>query len=65
LRFYIGGTLVGTATGTHGTTNNLLRFGRWSTNSEFWNGLIDEVRIYSRALSQAELQIDMNTPIGN
>src|SRR6185369_10531618 len=27
-------------------------------------GTIDEVRIYNRALSQAEIQSDMNTPIG-
>jgi len=65
LRFYIGGALVGTATGTHGTNNSALRFGRWSSNGEFWNGLIDEVRIYGRALSQAEVQVDLTTPIGN
>ena len=28
------------------------------------NGLIDEVRIYNRALTAGELQTDMNTPIG-
>jgi hypothetical protein len=28
-------------------------------------GLIDEVRIYNRALSQAEIQVDMATPVGN
>jgi chitodextrinase len=31
----------------------------------YFNGLIDEVRIYNRALSQAEIQSDMNTPVGN
>ena len=30
----------------------------------YFNGLIDEVRIYNRALSQAEIQTDMNTPLG-
>jgi hypothetical protein len=29
----------------------------------FFNGTIDEVRIYSRALSSAEIQTDMNTPV--
>src|SRR5262249_16779407 len=29
-----------------------------------FNGRIDEVRIYSRALTQAEIQVDMNTPVG-
>jgi hypothetical protein len=31
--------------------------------SEWFSGLIDEVRVYNRALPQAELQIDMTTPI--
>jgi hypothetical protein len=65
LRFYIAGALVGTAAGAHGSNNSALRFGRWSSNGEYWNGLIDEVRIYGRALSQAEVQVNLNTPIGN
>jgi hypothetical protein len=32
-------------------------------NSETFNGVIDELRIYNRPLSQAEIQADMNTPI--
>ncbi len=31
----------------------------------FFKGIIDDVRIYNRALSQAEIQADMNTPVGN
>jgi hypothetical protein len=65
LRFYIGGTLVRSKVGAHGSSNELLRFGRWNSNDEFWNGLIDEVRIYNRRLSRAEVRVDMNTPIGN
>jgi fibronectin type 3 domain-containing protein len=34
------------------------------TGGFYFNGIIDEVRIYNRALSQAEIQTDMNTPIG-
>ena len=30
-----------------------------------FNGIIDDVRIYKRALSQAEIQADMNTPVGS
>ena len=30
----------------------------------YFNGIIDDVRIYNRALSQAEIQADMNTPVG-
>jgi chitodextrinase len=32
-------------------------------SSYFWNGSIDDLRLYSRALTQAEVQADMNTPI--
>jgi len=30
-----------------------------------FNGIIDDVRIYNRALSRAEIQADMNTPVGS
>ncbi|MFC6375603.1 LamG-like jellyroll fold domain-containing protein, partial [Nonomuraea thailandensis] len=30
---------------------------------EHFNGLIDEVRIYNRALSTTEIQTDMSTPL--
>jgi hypothetical protein len=32
---------------------------------EFFQGFIDEIRIYDRALAPGEIQADMNTPIGN
>ena len=31
--------------------------------SEYFNGTLDEMRVYNRALSQSEIQTDMNTPI--
>jgi len=34
-----------------------------SANHDFFGGRIDEVRVYSRALAQTEVQTDMNTPI--
>src|SRR5204863_10129020 len=40
-----------------------LVFGQ-SHAGERWNGAIDDVRIYDRAQSQAEVQLDMNTPVG-
>jgi len=40
-----------------------LRFGGNSIWGEYFQGLIDEVRIYNRALSQSEIQSDMNTPV--
>jgi hypothetical protein len=65
LRFYLGGNLVGSAAGDHASKNTDLIFGRWTPASEFWNGLIDEVRIYNRALSQTEIQTNLATPVGN
>ena len=35
------------------------------TGGFYFNGMIDEVRIYNRALTQSEIQADMNTPVGN
>jgi hypothetical protein len=40
-----------------------LYIGQFGGNADRLNGTIDEVRIYNRALSQAEIQQDMNTPI--
>ena len=36
--------------------------GTWS--DEWFAGLIDEVRVYNRALSASEIQADMARPIG-
>jgi chitodextrinase len=65
LRLYVNGTLV-TSTAVSGnitTTNGLLRLGGNSIWSEWFSGVMDEVRIYNRALSSTEIQTDMNTPI--
>ncbi len=35
-----------------------------SIYGQYFAGMIDEVRIYSRALTQTEIQIDMNTSLG-
>src|SRR2546428_1760452 len=34
------------------------------TGGYYFSGTIDEVRLHNRALSQAEIQTDMNTPVG-
>ncbi len=34
-----------------------------SQNADFWSGTLDEVRVYGRALTAAEIQTDMLTPI--
>src|SRR5205823_11397568 len=55
-RFYINGTLAGMAAGTLGPPNNAsLLIGRSGTCERFV-GLIDEVELFNRALSQPEIQ---------
>src|SRR5690606_27016875 len=66
-RFYVNGVQVNSmsATGNIPATTNMLRIGGSpALGSQYFAGLIDEVRIYNRALSQNEIQTDMNTPIG-
>ena len=41
-----------------------LSIGGDTAYGEYFNGRIDEVRVYDRALSTAEIQTDMITPIG-
>jgi predicted RNA-binding Zn ribbon-like protein len=63
-RFFINGALINSATAAHTTNNNPLLLGRWNPATEYWDGLVDEMRLYNRSLSQAEVQTAMNTPIG-
>jgi len=44
-------------------SNGPLRIGGNSVWGECFRGAIDEVRVYNRALSAAEIQTDMTTPI--
>ena len=50
-------------TGSIMTSTSPLKIGGNSIWGEWFNGLIDEVRVYNRALSAAEIQTDMNTAI--
>jgi hypothetical protein len=67
LRFYVNGGLVRTLTGGNQnilTSNRPLHIGASNAQDpEFFNGMIDEVRIYNRALSAAEIGADMTTPV--
>jgi glucose/arabinose dehydrogenase/PKD repeat protein len=65
VRMYIDGALVGQAVGSHASSTTALLFGRWSSNVEFWDGLVDEVRIYNRALSGSEILTSLGTPVGD
>jgi hypothetical protein len=65
-RFYVNGVLVGTTpgTGSIASNNGAIRIGgNNSSLNEFFAGMIDEVRVYNRALSAAEIALDMTTPI--
>ena len=65
LRLYVNGALVRTTvtSGNMPVTAGVLRLGGNNIWSEWFSGLIDEVRIYDRALSQTELEAAMATPL--
>jgi hypothetical protein len=65
LRLYVNGALAATTaiTGNIAATANPLRIGGNAVWGEYFSGLIDEVRVYNRALTQAEVQTDMNTAV--
>ena len=64
-RFYVGGAQVASKafTGSLGSSSTW-RLGAYNGSpTGFFDGLLDNVRIYNRALSPAEIQTDMVTPI--
>jgi hypothetical protein len=65
LRIYVNGIQVGStpATGSMTASNLPLRIGGNTIWGEYFRGVIDEVRIYNRALTLAEIQQNMNTPV--
>jgi hypothetical protein len=67
VQLYVNGTLQSStsASGQISTSNGALRIGGNSLWGEYFAGLIDEVRIYNFALSQPQIQSDMNSPVGS
>ena len=65
MRLYVDAVEVASRpqTGLVQTSNNPLTIGGDNVYGQHWAGMIDEVRIYNRALTQAEIQADMNTPV--
>jgi len=65
-RLFVNGTQVSSVAVSGGailTSNNPVKIGGNAIWGEWFNGMIDEVRVYNRALSAAEITTDMNTPI--
>jgi len=65
IRLYVNGAQVASRaqTGAIATSTNPLQIGGDSLYGGYFAGRIDEVRIYNRALSVAEIQSDMNTAV--
>ena len=65
MRFYVNGVQVSVRaqTGSTAISAGMLRIGGNTVWGEYFAGLIDEVRIYNRALTAAEIQADMVTPL--
>jgi hypothetical protein len=66
LRLYVDGVLKASkaSTGTTKTSSGPLRIGGNALWGEWFNGALDEIRIYNRALSATEVATDRATPIG-
>ncbi len=65
LRVFVNGAEVATkaASGPIATSNDQLSIGGNTIWGEYFAGVLDEVRIYNRALSPAEITSDMNTAV--
>nr|WP_082535520.1 LamG-like jellyroll fold domain-containing protein [Nonomuraea pusilla] len=66
LRLFVNGQQINQTSlgGSLYDDGNPLRIGGNVAWNEYFSGLIDEVRIYNRAQTAAEIQTDMTTPIG-
>jgi PKD repeat protein len=65
LRLYVNGSLVTTTAvaGSVAASTGALRIGGNNIWPEWFAGRIDQVRVYRRALTLAEIQSDMTTPV--
>jgi hypothetical protein len=65
IRLYVNGAQVAAVAQTSPMTTSTgsLQIGR-SVYGEFFSGLIDELRIYNQARTAAQIQADMQTPVG-
>jgi hypothetical protein len=65
VRLYLNGVQAASVaiSGAIATSTGVLRMGGNSLWGEFFQGRLDEIRIYNRALNATEIQGDMNTPV--
>jgi hypothetical protein len=65
LRLFVNGVQAGSRAVASPllTSTGVLRIGGNGVWGEFFQGRIDEVRLYNRALGAAEIQADMNAPV--
>jgi hypothetical protein len=65
VKTYVNGVLVGSKaqTGSLVTSTQPLRFGGDAVWPEWFQGSLDEIRVYNRALTVAEIQSDMTRPV--
>jgi chitodextrinase len=65
VRTYVNGTLVNTQALSASITarGNAMNIGADANAAQFNKGLLDDLRIYSRVLTQAQIQADMASPV--
>ncbi len=66
LRLFVNGVQVASVarSGAIATSADPLQIGGDPIYGQYFAGRIDEVRVYNTALTAAQIQTDMNTPIG-
>jgi len=66
VRTYVNGTLVNTQAlaVTITARGNPIRIGADASTAQFYKGMLDDLRIYNRVLTQAQVQTDAATPVG-
>jgi large repetitive protein len=67
LKLYVNGVLASSkaVTGALVSSTGPLRIGGNAIWGEYFSGLVDDVRIYDRALTAAEIAADQSTPVSN
>jgi hypothetical protein len=65
VKVYVDGTEMSAqaATGPIAGSTGPLRIGGNGVSGQFFNGLIDEVRVFDRVRTPAQITQDMNTPV--